>query len=137
VADRANTVSVGAAGSERQITNVAAGVQGTDAVNVNQLNQGMSSALGESKSYTDDQIRSARRDSYGGTASALAAAGLPQAVLPGHGMVAVAGGTYAGQSAVALGVSQLSETGKWVYKVQGTSDSRGQFGASIGAGMHW
>ncbi|MGF7130393.1 autotransporter adhesin [Paraburkholderia sp. EB58] len=137
VADRANTVSVGAAGSERQITNVAAGVQGTDAVNVNQLNQGMSSALGESKSYTDDQIRSALRDSYGGTASALAAAGLPQAVLPGHGMVAVAGGTYAGQSAVALGVSQLSETGKWVYKVQGTSDSRGQFGASIGAGMHW
>ena len=39
--------------------------------------------------------------------------------------------------AVALGVSQLSETGKWVYKVQGTSDSRGQFGASVGAGMHW
>jgi autotransporter adhesin len=137
VADRANTVSVGAAGQERQITNVAAGVQGTDAVNVNQMNQSVSNALGESKGYTDDQIRSARRDSYGGTASALAAAGLPQAVLPGHGMVAVAGGTYAGQSAIALGVSQLSETGKWVYKVQGTSDSRGQFGASIGAGMHW
>ena len=137
VADRANTVSVGAAGSERQITNVAAGVQGTDAVNVNQLNSSMSNAVGEANGYTDDQIRSARRDSYGGTASALAAAGLPQAVLPGHGMVAVAGGTYAGQSAIALGVSQLSETGKWVYKVQGTSDSRGQFGASVGAGMHW
>jgi trimeric autotransporter adhesin len=137
VADRANTVSVGAAGSERQITNVAPGVQGTDAVNVNQLNSGISSAVGQANSYTDDQVRSARRDSYGGTASALAAAGLPQAVLPGHGMVAIAGGTYAGQSAVAVGVSQLSETGKWVYKVQGTSDSRGQFGASVGAGMHW
>jgi autotransporter adhesin len=137
VADRANTVSVGAVGSERQITNVAAGVQGTDAVNVNQLNQGMTSAVGQANSYTDDKIRSAKRDAYGGTASALAAAGLPQAVLPGHGMVAVAAGTYAGQSAIALGVSQLSETGKWVYKVQGTSDSRGQFGASVGAGMHW
>jgi trimeric autotransporter adhesin len=137
VADRANAVSVGAVGSERQITNVAPGVQGTDAVNVNQLNSGVSSAVGQANSYTDDQIRSARRDSYGGTASALAAAGLPQAVLPGRGMVAIAGGTYAGQSAVALGVSQLSETGKWVYKVQGTSDSRGQFGASVGAGMHW
>ncbi|MGF6772798.1 autotransporter adhesin [Paraburkholderia sp. GAS199] len=137
VADRANTVSVGAVGSERQITNVAAGVQGTDAVNVNQLQQSMSGAVGQANSYTDDQIRSARRDSYGGTASALAVAGLPQAVLPGHGMVAMAGGTYGGQSAVAIGVSQLSETGKWVYKVQGTSDSRGQFGASIGAGMHW
>ncbi len=38
IADRVNTVSVGSAGAERQITNVAAGVQGTDAVNVNQLN---------------------------------------------------------------------------------------------------
>jgi autotransporter adhesin len=67
----------------------------------------------------------------------MAMAGLPQAVMPGHGMVAMAGGTYAGQSALAIGVSQLSETGKWVYKLQGTTDSRGQFGASIGAGMHW
>jgi autotransporter adhesin len=137
VADRANTVSVGAAGQERQITNVAAGVQGTDAVNVNQLQQSVGGALSQANRYTDDQIRSARRDSYGGTASAMAMAGLPQAVLPGRGMVAMAGGTYAGQSALALGVSQLSETGKWVYKVQGTTDSRGQFGAAIGAGMHW
>ena len=137
VADRANTVSVGAAGQERQITNVAAGVQGTDAVNVNQLQQSVGGALSQANRYTDDQIRSARRDSYGGTASAMAMAGLPQAVLPGRGMVAMAGGTYAGQSALALGVSQLSETGKWVYKVQGTTDSRGQFGAAVGAGMHW
>ncbi|MBN3806988.1 hypothetical protein GXB81_28665, partial [Paraburkholderia sp. Ac-20336] len=137
VADRANTVSVGAAGQERTITNVAAGVQGTDAVNVNQLQQGMGGAVSQANHYTDDQIRSARRDGYGGTATALAMAGLPQAVLPGRGMVAVAGGTYGGQSAVAIGVSQLSNTGKWVYKVQGSADSRGQLGASIGAGMHW
>ena len=38
VADRDNTVSVGAAGSERQVTNVAAGTASTDAVNVGQLN---------------------------------------------------------------------------------------------------
>lgn len=49
----------------------------------------------------------------------------------------MAGGTYGGQSALAIGVSQLSATGKWVYKMQGTTDSRGQFAASIGAGMHW
>ncbi|SEA35836.1 Autotransporter adhesin [Paraburkholderia sartisoli] len=137
IADRANTVSVGAAGAERQIGNVAAGVQGTDAVNVNQLNQGMSGAVSQANSYTDNQVRSARRDAYGGTASALAVAGLPQSVLPGHGMVAAAAGTYGGQSAVALGVSQLSGTGKWAYKVQGTASSRGEFGASVGAGMHW
>jgi autotransporter adhesin len=38
VASRDNTVSVGSAGSERQITNVAKGTQGTDAVNLDQLN---------------------------------------------------------------------------------------------------
>jgi trimeric autotransporter adhesin len=94
-------------------------------------------AIRATNRYTDDQIRSARRDSYGGAASALAIAGLPQAVLPGHGMVAMAGGTYGGQSALAISGSQLSDTGKWIYKVQGSTDSRRQFGASIGAGMHW
>nr|WP_157056099.1 YadA-like family protein [Candidatus Burkholderia verschuerenii] len=37
VADRNNSVSVGSRGHERQVTNVAAGLSGTDAVNVNQL----------------------------------------------------------------------------------------------------
>ena len=37
VANRANTVSVGAAGAERQVVNVADGSQATDAVNVRQL----------------------------------------------------------------------------------------------------
>ncbi|WP_230961896.1 hypothetical protein, partial [Burkholderia anthina] len=44
-ATRANTVSVGNAGSERQIVNVAAGTQGTDAVNVTQLS-GVTTVLG-------------------------------------------------------------------------------------------
>jgi autotransporter adhesin len=137
VADRANTVSVGVTGQERQITNVAAGTQPTDAVNFGQLQQSMDGAVSQANRYTDDQIRTVRRDGYGGTASALAMAGLPQAILPGRGMIAMAGGTYGGQSALAIGVSQLSDTGKWAYKLQGTTDSRGQFGASIGAGVHW
>ncbi|WP_255492548.1 ESPR-type extended signal peptide-containing protein, partial [Luteimonas sp. RC10] len=37
IADRSNTVSVGRVGAERQITNVAAGTQATDAVNLSQL----------------------------------------------------------------------------------------------------
>ncbi|MFM0109262.1 YadA family autotransporter adhesin, partial [Paraburkholderia rhynchosiae] len=137
VADRANTVSVGVTGQERQITNVAAGTQLTDAVNVGQLQQSMDGAVSQAMRHTDDQIRTVRRDGYGGTASALAMAGLPQAILPGRGMIAMAGGTYGGQSALAIGVSQLSDTGKWAYKLQGTTDSRGQFGASLGAGVHW
>ena len=66
VADRANTVSVGAAGQERQITNVAAGVAGTDAVNVNQLNQGVSGAIGQAKAYpTTRSARCARTATAG------------------------------------------------------------------------
>lgn len=63
IADQANTVSVGAAGAERRITNVAAGVNSTDAVNVSQL-QGVVSesvaccaqTLTSANSYTDQQV---------------------------------------------------------------------------------
>ncbi|KXU86287.1 hypothetical protein CI15_17610 [Paraburkholderia monticola] len=121
---------------------VAIGAQATASGNSSlaigsQANAQIEGAISAANRYTDDQIRSARRDSYGGAASALAMAGLPQAVLPGHGMVAMAGSTDGGQSALAISVSQLSDTGKWIYKVPGSTGSRGQFGASIGAGMHW
>jgi autotransporter adhesin len=49
MADRENAVSVGSAGNERQITNVAPGTQGTDAVNVNQVN----AAGVQANQYTD------------------------------------------------------------------------------------
>ncbi|RQT22022.1 YadA-like family protein, partial [Burkholderia cepacia] len=45
LANRANALSIGRAGAERQIINVAAGTQNTDAVNVGQL-KGMTNALG-------------------------------------------------------------------------------------------
>lgn len=54
---RSNVVSVGASGAERQITNVAAGTQGTDAVNVNQLNA-VSAAMSTSLSNQQRQINS-------------------------------------------------------------------------------
>jgi len=44
--DRAYTVSVGSAGNERTISNVAAGTAGTDAVNLNQLNAAVAGAGG-------------------------------------------------------------------------------------------
>jgi len=61
VADRANTVSVGSVGGERQITNVAAGTQATDAVNKGQLDSGIASA----NSYTDSKFGSLN-DSFSG-----------------------------------------------------------------------
>ncbi|EFR5276767.1 hypothetical protein HYL88_004891, partial [Salmonella enterica subsp. enterica serovar Infantis] len=41
------------------------------------------------------------------------------------------------ESAVAIGVSMVSESGGWVYKLQGTSNSQGDYSAAIGAGFQW
>ncbi|ENU26953.1 hypothetical protein F992_01557, partial [Acinetobacter modestus] len=51
--DRDNTVSVGAAGKERQIIHVAAGVQDTDAVNVKQMKDANTKTLTDAKTYAD------------------------------------------------------------------------------------
>ncbi|WP_369799907.1 YadA-like family protein [Cupriavidus sp. SHE] len=135
--DRANSVSVGTAGNERQITNVAAGTAATDAVNVSQLQSGLNDVQNAAINYTNQQVNNVRRDAYAGTASAMAMAALPQATLPGRGMVAMGGGTYGGQSAVALGLSKMSESGRWVFKAQATSNTRGNVGVAAGAGFHW
>jgi len=137
VTDRANSVSVGSAGAERQITNVAAGTADTDAVNVSQLQSGLNDVKNDAINYTNQQVANVRRDAYAGTASAMAMAALPQATLPGRGMVAMGGGTYGGQSAIALGLSKMSDSGRWVFKAQATSNTRGNVGVAAGAGFHW
>lgn len=51
----------------------------------------------------------------------MAMTGLPQAYTPGASMASIGGGTYNGESAVALGVSMVSANGRWVYKLQGST----------------
>ncbi|MCP8891204.1 beta strand repeat-containing protein [Sphingomonas faeni] len=137
-------VTFNAGGAATVLSNVAAGVSTTDAVNVGQLNSGINSAVTQANSYTDGRIaaldfdiRSVRRDGYAGTSSALAAAGLPQAYEAGKGMVAIGGGTYAGQSAVAVGMSKAFNDGHTVVKLSGTYDSQGKAGASGGIGYQF
>ncbi|EGP0730379.1 autotransporter adhesin SadA [Salmonella enterica] len=193
VADEANTVSVGSSTQQRRITNVAAGVNNTDAVNVAQLKaseagsvryetnadgsvnysvlnlgdgSGGTTRIGnvsaavndtdavnyaqlkrsveEANTYTDQKmgemnskIKGVENKMSGGIASAMAMAGLPQAYAPGANMTLIAGGTFNGESAVAIGVSMVSESGGWVYKLQGTSNSQGDYSAAIGAGFQW
>lgn len=81
--------------------------------------------------------QSNNKDLRAGIAGANAAAGLPQAYIPGKSMVAVAAGTYKGQNAIALGMSRISDNGKVIIKLTGNTNSRGDFGASIGAGYQW
>ena len=82
-------------------------------------------------------LRKMDRDLRGGIAGALATAGLPQAFRPGKSMVAAAASTYRGQSGLAIGVSRISDNGKVILKVTGNTNSRGDFGGTIGAGYQW
>ena len=82
-------------------------------------------------------LRKMDRDLRGSIAGTLATAGLPQAFSPGKSMVAAAAGTYRGQSGLAIGVSRISDNGKVILKVTGNTNSRGDFGGTIGAGYQW
>ncbi|MES3153155.1 YadA-like family protein [Sphingomonas faeni] len=137
-------VTFNAGGAATVLSNVAAGTSTTDAVNVGQLNSGINSAVTQANAYTDGRIaalnfdlRNVRRDSFAGTSNALAAAGLPQAYEAGKGMIAMGGGTYAGQSAVAIGMSKAFNDGHTVVKLSGTYDSQGRAGASGGVGYQF
>jgi autotransporter adhesin len=140
VADRENTVSVGSVGNERQITNVAAGTAGTDAVNVDQLH----AATAQSQGYVDSrmagmqsQVNDAKKDAFGAAAAAMAVAGLPQPTQPGKTMVAAGASRIGGQTGMALGISYVTESNKWVGKLAASSSSQGSTGVTVGAGYQW
>ncbi|END4764552.1 YadA-like family protein [Escherichia coli] len=193
VADEENTISVGSSTNQRRITNVAAGVNATDAVNVSQLKSSeaggvrydtkadgsidysnitlgggnggttrisnvsagvnnndavnyvqLKQSVQETKQYTDQRMvemdnKLSKTESKlsGGIASAMAMTGLPQAYTPGASMASIGGGTYNGESAVALGVSMVSANGRWVYKLQGSTNSQSEYSAALGAGIQW
>nr|WP_230965503.1 YadA-like family protein [Burkholderia cepacia] len=144
VADRDNSFSVGAKGSERQVTNVAAGTAPTDAVNVQQLNDNLSTATSQAKGYTDQRIgqvynsfNDLKKDMYGGVASAMAVAGLPQPTGAGRSMVSAATSNYHGQQGFAAGYSYVTESNRWVVKASVTGNTRSDFGAVVGAGYQF
>ncbi len=123
------------------LRNVAEGVSGTDAVNVSQLNSGISTAVEKANAYTDSRIagltfdlRRVGRQADAGSAAALAAAGMPQAYEAGKAMLAVGTGTYGGQSAVSVGFSKATDDGRFVLKAGATYNSRGRVGANAGIG---
>ncbi|MFU2131098.1 YadA-like family protein [Gallibacterium anatis] len=108
-----------------RITNVAPGVEATDAVNVSQLNQ-VGAAL-------HNRINNVAKGAYGGVASAGAMASLPQAYLPGKSMVAAGASHYRGESAVALGASRISDNGKIILKLNASHNTSGN--TMVGAGV--
>ncbi|MNF03620.1 hypothetical protein D3C80_2029780 [compost metagenome] len=67
----------------------------------------------------------------------MAMASLPQPYEPGASMAAVGVSGYRGQSALSVGVSRISDNGKWVTKLQGSADSQGEVGVGVGVGYQW
>lgn len=128
-------VSVGASGEERRIQNVAAGeisATSTDAINGSQLY-----AVAKGVTNLAEQVNKVGKRADAGTASALAASQLPQASMPGKSMVSIAGSSYQGQSGLAIGVSRISDNGKVIIRLSGTTNSQGKTGVAAGVGYQW
>ncbi|WP_236966798.1 YadA-like family protein [Mannheimia varigena] len=112
-----------------RITNVKAGEADTDAVNVGQLKGTVN--------HLNNKIHRNNREARAGIAGSNAAASLPQVYIPGKSMVAAAGGTFKGENALAVGYSRSSDNGKFILKLQGNANSRGDFGGGVGVGYQW
>ena len=129
VANQANTVSVGSAGNERRITNVAAGVNATDAVNVSQLYQ--------SNQNIYNQINNVSRVAYTGIAMSMAmSANYMPTLEPGEKALGLGAGTYQGYGAFAVNFRQLSESGKTSWGFAISTDGK-NYGANVGIGYKW
>jgi hypothetical protein len=127
---RANVVSVGFVGGERQITNVAAGTAPTDAVNVSQL-QGITSGI---SSALNTHINSVGDTAFAGVADAMALSYPVWFSKPGDTSLTGGYGYYRGQNAVGGGIYHLDESGKFTYGV-GIAFSPNTGGAGVRAGF--
>jgi autotransporter adhesin len=109
-----------------------------DALNsLDQKVTNVTNQLEEAFYTTNKRIDDVENRANAGNAQALATAGLPQAYIPGKSMMAISGGTYRGETGYAIGMSSISDNGKWVFKVSGSGNSRGDFGGTVGAGIQW
>jgi len=134
---RSNVVAVGSAESARQVVNVAAGTQGTDAVNVNQLNA-VSNQFTQSLNTVNNQLTQMQQqiqqtDSMArdGIAATAAMASIPHMDRDSNFAMGVGTASFLGQKAMAVGMqARLTENLK--------ATLNGGFAGSqrvVGAGM--
>ena len=133
--DGKNGASITQAGIDagnQKLTNIAAGTEATDAVNVSQLN-----AVSGTINNLSNRINEVEDNANAGTATAIAIANLPQAYEPGARVFSVAAGAYEGETGYAVGYSAISDGGNWIIKASGTANSQQKFGAGAGVGYRW
>jgi autotransporter adhesin len=123
VADEANTVSVGSSGSERRITNVAPGVNSTDAVNVSQLRG------------VQQNINHIAKKAYAGVAGATALTMIPDVDAGKKFALGLGVGNYQGTAATAIGfTARLTEN---IKLRGGVSASSSGSTAGVGVSYQW
>jgi len=116
----------------KKITNVAPGeisASSTDAVNGSQLYQ----VKDDLNKKIDDGVKNSRA----GIASAAAIGNLPQSTVPGKGLFSMGTAVHQGQWGYAIGLSQMSNNEKWVYKFAASVDSQSQFTGALSVGFHF
>jgi autotransporter adhesin len=154
----AGAVSVGSAGAERQIINVAAGSAATDAVNVSQLQAGVGNAVATAENYTNQKLAGLNGTSQAGGAADQSIAAINQAMnslsaglyqlrknaysgiagamamepapyVPGKLTYAAGVGAFEDEGAVGVALRRTSDNGRW-------SLSGGVAASSAGVGGH-
>ena len=122
-----------------KITDVAPGQispTSKDAINGSQLHA-VAAGIGHKLGDLDNKINKVGKRGDAGTASALAAANIPQAYTPGKSLVGIAAGSYQGQNGLAVGMSRISDNGKIIIRLSGTANSQGKTGVAAGVGYQW
>ena len=122
-----------------KITGVAPGeisATSKDAINGSQL-YAVAASVSHRLGDLNNKINRVSKQADAGTASALAAATIPQAYTPGKSLVGIAAGNYQGQNSLALGMSRISDNGKIIIRLSGTANSQGTTGVAAGVGYQW
>ena len=111
----------------------------TDAVNGSQLYQTNKAVENNTKAINQlrGDVHKMDNKLRAGVAGAYAAASLGQVYIPGKTQVSLGSGHYRGESAVALGVSRISDNGKVQVRLLGSTNTRGDTGAGASVSYLW
>ena len=149
------SVTLNPGGAAATVHNVAAGVAPTDAADVGQVTDAVSTAesytdassastLSAANTYTNavaarltSRIDQVATHANAATAAALASTDIPQAIKAGHAMVGFGVGTWAGETGFAAGLSTRLRDDHTTFKASVNFDSRGQGGGGAGVGYEF
>ena len=132
-------VSVGAAGDERRIQNVAAGEissTSTDAINGSQL-YSVAKGVGNRINNLQGQVNKLGNRMNAGMATSAAMANLLQPHKPGQSVATAGVGQHKNQSAVAVGYSRISDNGKYGIRFSMGANTQGEVTGGAAVGYFW